>query len=391
MKRVVILGLGGGAGKILTCIATKSDANWIQLVHVDTDKEDQLYHERLHSETIANEWVSGQGCGGDSLLGENAIRSSIGQVRNIIKDSELLLVIACLGRGTGSGGVQAISRLVKEDNILTFFFTTFPFDFEGNSKRNVAESSLKTLRKNAEVVIAIQNDLLFTCLSADELANETFKQANQILADGVIGIAELVRCRGLLSIDFPSLKTVLSRKEAFCSFGVGQAIGDDKIKRVIENLFHSPMLGGKDFVDKADVVIATLIGGEDMSMGEMQQCLSDLNDRLNSTTKTIIGANVVSEKGDQLQISMLAIQFPKNHTKIRISGKQKYPKGAPIRRRGKRNFASTDSPYQLTLPFSEESHALGIFSDCAPTIYQGQNLDIPTYQRLGINLDLPET
>ena len=278
---------------------------------------------------------------------------------------------------------------MKEANVLTFFFTTFPFVFEGNSKRNVAESSLKALRNNAEVVIAIQNDLLFTCLSADELANETFKQANQILADGVIGIAELVRCRGLLSIDFPSLKTVLSRKEAFCSFGIGQAIGDGKSVRVIENLFQSPMLGGKDFVDKADVVIATLIGGEDMSIGEMQQCLSDLNTRLNSTTQTIIGANVVSEKGDQLQISMLAIQFPKNHNKVRISKKQKYFKPAS-KRRGKRNLTNIDSPNQLILPFNEEGHGLGIFSDCAPTIYQGQNLDIPTYQRLGINLDLTE-
>ena len=110
-KQVVILGLGGGAGKILGCIAAKRTANWIQLVHIDTDKVDLVEHERVYSKGIINEWVRGQGCGGDSILGENAIRSSIGPIKELIKNSELLLVIACLGRGSGSGGYRLFHDL----------------------------------------------------------------------------------------------------------------------------------------------------------------------------------------------------------------------------------------------------------------------------------------
>ena len=371
-------------------IAGRATARWIQLVHVDTDEEDQIRGELVHSETLKNEWVNGQGCGGDAILGENAIRSSVARIRGAIANSDLLLVIACLGRGTGSGGVQAVSRLVKEENILTFFFVTLPFAFEGNNKQHVADKSLKELRGGADVVIAVQNDLLFRAFPADTQASETFKYANQILADGVIGIAELIRCRGLLSVDFPSLKSILSRREAFCSIGIGKAKGENKISSLIDNLFLSPMLGGKDFVDKADVIIATLIGGDDMSIGEMQKCLVELNNQLNPATKTIIGANVVSDKGEEIQISMLVIQFPRNNTKIRIEGHSPNKRKSVVKKKAGRNLSETVSPYQLTLPFGDEGHTLGLFANSPATVYQGQNLDIPTFQRLGINLNLEE-
>ena len=384
------MGIGGGAGKILRGIAAKNNGHWIQLIHIDTDKDDQVVDGHIISEIIESEWGSGHGCGGDAVLGENAIRSGLTHIKTRIKNSELLLVVTCLGRGTGSGGVQVISRLVKEENILTFFFVTFPFSFEGNNKSYVAENSLKNLRNGADVVIAIQNDLLFTHLASDKQVSETFKEANELLADGVIGIAELVRCKGLLSVDFPSLKSVLSRKEAFCSIGIGKAEGNNKILNVIDSLFQSSMLGGRDFVDKADVIIATLIGGENMSIGEMQQCLSKLNNHLNSVTKTIIGAAIVPDQGDEIKISMLAIQFLRSNAKIKIEGGQPGKQQLGIKKRGKRNVSSENSPHQLTLPFGDERHTLGIFADCSPTIYQGQNLDIPTFQRLCINLDLSE-
>ena len=167
--------MGGAAGKILRSIAAKNTGPWIQLVHIDTDKEDQVVDDHVISEVLENEWVNGQGCGGDAILGENAVRSGLAHIKTIMKNSELLLVITCLGRGTGSGGVQVISRLVKEENILTFFFVTFPFSFEGNNKSYVAANSLKNLRNGAEVVIAIQNDLLFTHLASDKQVSESVR------------------------------------------------------------------------------------------------------------------------------------------------------------------------------------------------------------------------
>ena len=388
-KKVVVLGIGGGAGKIIRCIATQNVGEWIRLVHLDTDQHDISQPSEIESHLIKNEWVDGQGCGGDPTLGENTIREYLPKIKDSVTDAQLLIVVTCLGRGLGSGGAQAITRLVKDENILTFFFVTVPFGFEGSSNRSIAENSLVTLRKQTDIVIAIQNDLLFTQFSDNQQVSEIFDNANRFLADGIIGIAELVRCKGLISIDFPSLKSVLKKREAFCSFGIGRADGEGKESKVVDNLFQSPLLGGREFVNKSDVIVATLVGGESMNMGEMKQCLNTLNAQLNSTTKTIIGANVNPEKNDMLQISVLSIQYPKRDQNVRRRSPSKKNHAAFNSKKSPLQLSKDSAdPAQPTLPFTEDGYSLGIFSEAPATIYDGQNLDIPTFQRIGIKLKL---
>jgi len=153
-------------------------------------------------------------------------------------------------------------------------------------------------------------------------------------------------------------------------------------------LFQSAMLGGVDFIDQADVIIATLIGGKDMNIGEMQDCLNELNSKFNSSTKTIIGANINKSKEDEIQISMLIVKYLKKKNPIKSIRPPGTKSSSNRKKRLPPGVNEEGSSNQLTLPFNEEGHSLGIFRDTPATIFNGQNLDIPTFQRLSIKIDL---
>ena len=387
-RKVTILGIGGGAGKILNNISHFDNPDWIHLIHFDTDEEDKVSNNQFESIIIRNKWAIGKGCGGDPNLGENALRSELNNLRDKIQESDLLLIVACLGGGFASGGVQALSRLIREENIMTFFFVTFPFSFEGNEKKRVAEQALLGLRKNTDVVIAIQNDLLLTYFSEEKQVTEIFQLANGFLAEGIIGIAELVNNKGLLSVDIPNLKSVLNKKESFCSFGIGHAKGKDRVTKVIEDLFQSPTLGDRVFIDRADVIIATLIGDKNMSMGDLKKCLSEFNKQLNQETKTVIGATIREDKIDEIQMNMLVLQYPQKNRQSTNTKNKKKKSAKSVKKSSLIDSSELDNPSQPTLPFDDEGYSLGIFNMGPATIHHGQNLDIPTFQRQGINLDL---
>ena len=387
-KRTVILGIGGGAGKVIHCLAATKGASWLEFAYIDTDAADLESMSGVTCLPVGNTWTKGQSCGGDPATGEKAMGASVPELKALVADAEMVIVVGCLGRGTASGGIQILSRLVREEELLAFFFVTMPFAAEGNGRREIAEGALRNLRENSDIVVAVQNDLLFTTIDADTRASDAFAMAAQVLADGVLGIAELVRCRGMMAVDFASLRALLKNREAHCSFGIGHASGANQTVEVIDDLFKSRMLGDQDFLARSDVVVASLIGGTDLSIGDMSQCLSVLHNQLDPSTRSYIGANVVPEKGDELQLTIVSIHY--KHKPAQVAVPEPTPPAAKPKRGRKSTTKATADEKQFDLPFVEEMVSVGIFGNVPPTIVKGENMDIPTFQRQGLVLDLDD-
>jgi len=386
--RTVILGIGGGAGKVIRCLAATQGASWLEFAYIDTDTADLDDMPGVTCLPVGSGWTEGQSCGGDPFLGEKAVGASVPELKALLADTEMVIVVGCLGRGIASGGVQIVSRLVREEKLLAFFFVTMPFAVEGNGRREIAEIALRDLRENSDIVVAVQNDLLFTTIAADTRVAEAFAMATRVLADGVQGIAELVRCRGMTSVDFASLRALLKNREAHCSFGVGRASGANKTVEVIDDLFKSRMLGDHDFLARSDVVVASLIGGADLSIGDMSQCLSVLEKQLDPATRSYIGANIVPEKGDELQLTLVSVHYKQKPALAPVS-EPALPPAKGNRGHKEKTKAAADEK-QFDLPFVKEMVSLGIFGNVPPTMVNGENLDIPTFQRQGVVLDLDD-
>jgi len=384
--RIAILGLGGGGAKIAARLASGENASALSVAVADTDVSGL---ERCPADAarieLGEEWTRHEGSGGDIVLGERAASASVAPLREFIAGARLLIVAAGLGGGTGSGAAKVVARLVRESETTALFLVTLPFAFEGSWRRDEADKCLDRLRQLAETVIVVPNDLLFTVLPADTPATEAFALADGLLAEAVAGFARIVSAQGLVTADFASLKALLRHRQATCRLGVGRGAGDTRWQDAIQAFLECPLIGGRDALAEADAAVLTLLGGTDLSVGEIQTCLSAFQQYFAKEARLVVGAYADERCQGTLQITGLVCRYHDAGPEP-AAAPELVPASEPARApRKKRRRPVKPREVQGELPLQEQ--ALGIFSGSPPTTVGGQNLDIPTFQRRGIHLD----
>ncbi len=384
-KTVTVLGIGKAGTKIAEILSTFPEAEWIKVAAADTDSS------VIEASTLKNmfpvgiEWTHGMGCGGEVIKGERAFAHfSKKQIETFFEGSSLLIIVGGLGGGTATGGASVLARIAKKMKIPAVFIVTTPFSFEGHSKRMISEHGIKALVQDADVVLPIPNDILYSTLKSDTPADDAFKKANSEIARAIVGVAEIIRGKNLLSADFSDLKSALNKRKSFCGIGLGSASSADGPNRCItacERLLESPLLGGVDKIRNADVLFITVCGGQDMNIGEMKQALEVIHRHCTEKTKMIVGASNDPAYGDLMQITLLAIYYDLTVEK-QSAGTfgPNMPKEYPLEIVG-----SDKPPVQGDLPLMQVSK--GIFTNTSKNIISGQDLDIPTFQRMGIHID----
>ena len=389
IEKVKVIGLGKAGVKIVNNLKQISEAAWFDVAAVDTDASSIKSSELDNNFLIGEEWTNGLGCGGDVLKGERALahKSNI-QIKDFLNNTSLLILVCGFGGGTATGGSPVVSRMAKDRNIPTVFLITIPFAFEGHSKREIAEEQIKTLMKTTNTVIPIPNDLLYTSLPASTPFAEAFEKANHEVARAVLGIAELLRCNNLISVDLCDLHNLLCRQKSECGIGIGIADKSDstnKTHNAIKKMLDSPLLGGRQRIKSADALIMTITGGNDLTIGEVKFTLDAIERITNRKTEIVVGANTDPLYEDKIQITILPVNFDET-----ASPEQKEPALTLEINPAQTNIIKNinklkDEAVQLELPFENQSR--GMFTNSTPTFYNGEDLDIPTFQRKGIHLD----
>ena len=275
-EKVTVLGVGTGGCRIAAELATTSSAARLNIVLVDTDEKALSNFSNHQQLLIGSDWTDKQGCGGDMNRGEKAAGASSQSLSDIIKNTELLIVVSPLGGGTGSGTVPLIATIARRLKVLSLFFVTRPFSFEGNLKFKNAEKCLKGLIKTADAVISLENDILFKNLSGN--INSDFKEADKTLAECVGGISEMLFTEGLITIDFTHIKQILKKRDADCHIGIGRALGENKNEAAITDLLNCPTLGGSETLENCDTAIVTLLAGQDLSMSDINSSITRIKE-----------------------------------------------------------------------------------------------------------------
>ena len=392
LPKVLIIGVGKAGINILNNMKEDVTFPWIKLLAVDTDRKTCESSKIDDVFLLGEEWTNkGMGCGGNPIKGERALaHKSNSKVKEFItNDTALVVIVAGFGRGTGTGGAPVIARLAKEKNIPTIIIATMPFSFEGHSKREIAEKQINTLTRTTNTVIPIPNDLLYTQLPSTASFEEAFKLSNQQIARAVFGIAELLQFNNLLPVDLCALHNILSEEKSECGLGIGICSSENKVTRTrtaLRELFDSPLMGGHQRIKEANAVIVSITGGLDMSIGEVKHALEVITSIANKQAEIIAGANTDENFGNKIQITVIPVK--KDHSlepalakvpPIRLA--KQASKSAIIRDVTKLQAEAV----QLELPFKTQSR--GIFTNTTPTIYKGEDLDIPTFQRKDIHMD----
>lgn len=390
-KRVVVVGLGGCGAKTLNSLAQMPEAAWLETLAIDTDREALEpcgAQERL---LAASEWRAGAGCGGDVIKGERSISRERSRIGQFVEGASLLVVVGGLGGGTATGGARILASIAKNASVPAVFLLGTPFAFESHARRKAAEDCVAELLPIVDILLCLPNDLLFSTLSADVQVDAAFAKASEELARAVFGIAEILRCRNLLSADFATLMAALHEKRSTCGVGVGWASSDEGLNRchlAIERMLASPFLGGVAKLESSDAVIVSLAGGPDLEIGEMKKALETVSSLAGGHAELVVGANTDPALECKVQITAVAIKYDRLPEKPAVSQEKAQHWGSGARGLKQAKAQAQEKMEQGVLDLL--SYNKGIFSNLAPTKYKDEDLDIPTFQRRNVSIDKGE-
>ncbi|MDD5598933.1 MAG: hypothetical protein PHV82_13380 [Victivallaceae bacterium] len=390
-RPITVIGLGGAGVKIIGRLAALPHAAHLKLLAVDTDSG-VLERSPLESgrKFLADEkWRQGKGCGGNVLEGQRSISRERGNIEDLVSGSSLLLIACGLGGGTATGGVAAFAGIAKKLNIPSIFIATMPFSLEGRSKRRIAENGVKELLPVADVLLYLPNDLLFTRLSGDTPVEKAFEMADMEVARTIIGVSEIISHNNLLPASLADIKEALKKQKSSAGIGVGTADSSDGLNRnhiALQRMLDSPLLGGIEKLQDADTVIVSLTGGKDLKIDETKKTLEAFGKFVHPECNLIVGANTAENYGEQVQITAIAIKFDTQPLPAENTGTNGFnaPETKKNEEKPKLDLFGAELE-QAELPLQNISR--GIFLNTTPVIHQGEDLDVPTFQRKGIIID----
>lgn len=389
-SKVLVLGLGGAGGRIVQTLSSLPESAGLMLAVFDTDRSalDRLTGLPEECKILcAEQWLYGQGAGGDPIKGQRAISRDSSRLQALITQADILIVAGGLGGGTATGGAGVIARLARSLSKAALLLMEMPFAFEGYGSSKCAEDGLRELLALSDTVLSIPNDLLFSVLPAETPFNEAFRMADMEIARTLLGLVDLLQPGNLLSADIGDLSTILRSRKSYAAIGVGfgaAATAAESCNQALNTLADSPFLGGAAKLKEADAVIINLTGGDELSLSDVKRTLEHAGNMTGINAKTIIGANIRQGVGSKVTLTAVAIKYDEQEAAaVQISENAKTSS-----RKRKAAAKNSSAPIQQTLPLAIASS--GIFEGQTGTVIDGVNFDIPTFVRRQIAIDTGE-
>lgn len=283
--RIAVIGLGGVGGRVVSGLGKIPG---VHIVTLDTDAKDLEAAKADQGILLGYETCKGRGCGGYPERGAIAAKTASKQIREIIQDRDLAIVVAGLGRGTGTGGLPIIARLAHELDVLTLTVVTLPLSVE-SVKREKARKGLRRLIKSCDAVLIVDNDKLREVGS--ELSLESaFARANELLSQLLESILETIALPSLINLDIADLQSIM-RRRSILVIGVGEAKGKNRIQEAIRAALSAPLLDVTDLKSAYGCLIH-LKGGDDLTLGEINRAGEILTGALPNLRKLAWGTRI---------------------------------------------------------------------------------------------------
>lgn len=304
--KIKVVGIGGsGCNAILRMRKAKIEG--VELVAINTDLQDLKKSRADFKIRIGKNLTKGLGAGMNPEIGRRAAQEQREEIKEILKDGDLIFITYGAGGGTGSGAGPAIAEISKNLGILTVAIVTKPFSFEGIFRKKIAKKSLEELKEKIDSLISISNDKLFSVLSSNISLNLAFWACDDILRQAVQGISDLIVLPGIINVDFASVKSVL-RNSGTALFGIGLAKGEKRGQEAAKKALNSPLIGQS--CKGAKGVLFNVSGGRDISLLEIEEIAKIITKEVNPEAKIIFGA-VQSEnlKKGEIKVTVIATGF----------------------------------------------------------------------------------
>lgn len=304
---IKVIGVGGGGCNAVNRLV-QDNVKGVDFIAVNTDAQallalpDSIY--KLH---IGKNTTKGLGAGSDIELGKKAAEESIEEIKKVIEGADMVFITAGMGGGTGTGASPVIASISKGMGILTVAIVTKPFSFEGKIRKIIAEEGINNLKPHVDAMIIIPNDKLFSVAEEKTTLIDSFKLADSVIKHGVVGITEIILKPGLINIDFADIQSIL-KDSGSCWMGIGVAKGENRAEEAALRAVDSPLLEMK--VEGAKRILFNIIGGNDLTLTEINKASNIIYQAVDPDAKIIFGATLDETLKDEVKIILIATEFP---------------------------------------------------------------------------------
>lgn len=297
-----VVGVGGGGCNAVNRMV-ELGLNGIDYIGINTDA--QVLHSCLAPTQIqiGPRLTRGLGAGGDPKIGQAAAEESIRDLNAALSGADMIFLTAGMGGGTGTGAIPVVARLARSIGAITVAIVSTPFTFEGTRRLKNATEGLTLLRPLTDTLITVPNDRLLQVAPRDLPLELSFRLADDVLRQGIQGIAELITQPGLINIDFAHIRRLMQMGGGSI-LSIGQGSGFEKATRAVEQALNHPLLESIP-LENACGIIANFTGGRDLTFLEISEALTFLQSKTNNRADIIPGIISDERLEDRVQVILV--------------------------------------------------------------------------------------
>lgn len=302
MPVLKVIGLGGGGCNAINRMI-ELGIGGVDFIAANTDCQAlnaTLAPVKIH---LGPKSTRGLGAGGNPQMGEAAAEESYSALNEALSGADMIFLTAGMGGGTGTGSIPVAARVARATGAVVVAIVTTPFSFEVGRRQANAREGLTKLQPFADTLITVPNDRLLQIASRDLSLEMAFRLADDVLRQGIQGIAELITQPGMINVDFAHIRHLMQNGGgAVLSIGVGQ--GEDKALSAVENAIRHPLLESIN-LENATGIIANFTGGHNLTFFEVTDALNYLQEQTNSSAEIIPGVINDERLGDRAQVILI--------------------------------------------------------------------------------------
>src|SRR5690625_4234720 len=305
LATIKVIGVGGGGNNAVNRMI-EHGVEGVEFIAVNTDAQALNLSKAEVKLQIGGKLTRGLGAGANPEVGKKAAEESKEQLEDALQGADMIFVTAGMGGGTGTGAAPVIAQVSKDLGALTVGVVTRPFSFEGRRRSTQAIAGIDSLKSSVDTLIVIPNDRLLEIVDKNTPMLEAFREADNVLRQGVQGISDLIAKPGLINVDFADVKTIMYDKGS-ALMGIGVSTGESRAAEAAKKAISSPLL--ETSVDGAHGILMNISGGPSLSLFEVQEAADLVTSAADEEVNVIFG-NVINENlKDEIVVTVIATGF----------------------------------------------------------------------------------
>lgn len=305
LAKIKVIGVGGGGNNAVNRMI-ESGIQGVDFVCANTDAQALKLSKAGVKLQLGEKLTRGLGAGANPDVGKKAAEESRDQVEEILKGADMVFVTAGMGGGTGTGAAPVIAEIAKDVGALTVGVVTRPFTFEGRKRAKQASNGIATLKEKVDTLIVIPNDRLLEIVDKNTPMLDAFREADNVLRQGVQGISDLIAVPGLINLDFADVKTIMTEGGS-ALMAIGIASGENRAAEAAKKAISSPLL--EKSIDGARGVLMNITGGNNLSLYEVNEAADIVATAADEEVNMIFGSVISEELEDEIVVTVIATGF----------------------------------------------------------------------------------